>query len=102
MCTDVFLTMQSVPFSSTVNWFFGLKSKSQKIFKEKWGKIFMPMTYGHISSGPTCTCTPPDKNDWKLTQFYQGIKTIKCEKCGESWNESDLEGDPVWKAGGMY
>ena len=44
----------------------------------------MPMRHIPFTPGPTCTCTPPDKNDWKVTQFTQGIKTIKCEKCGIS------------------
>jgi hypothetical protein len=62
----------------------------------------MPIRHIPFTPGPTCTCTPPDKNDWKVTQFTQGIKTIKCEKCGKSWNESDPGNDPVWSQYGMY
>ncbi len=62
----------------------------------------MPMTYTPFIPGPTCTCAPQNKNDWKVTQFTQGIKTIKCEKCGKSWNEYDSANDPVWSRHGMY
>ena len=62
----------------------------------------MPIRHIPFTPGPTCTCTSPDKNDWKVTQFTQGIKTIKCEKCGNSWNESDPGNDPVWSQYYMY
>jgi len=74
----------------------------QKVLKSRFCRTSMPMTFRNFKPGPTCTCTPPDENNWKLIQFTQGMKTIKCEKCGEYWNENDPGNDPVWKQSGMY
>jgi hypothetical protein len=62
----------------------------------------MPMRIEPFTLGPTCTCSPPNKKNWKQTRFVQGTRTIECEIRGNSWNESDPGNDPRWKNDEIY